>query len=129
MIYTPVLMDSIQKVVNWYKELPILAYGELSDEFLIDAFQTILQWKADDHFISDTIPDNLYTATEYWLLLGLLSKYIDYGSSPRGGWLTEEGEEVLNILKTVPRSTCCGAPVQHHIEGNYEYCPLCYERV
>jgi hypothetical protein len=84
---------------EWYDELPILAYGELSDEEIFDAFRTILQWKADDKFISTDIPDNLYTVHEYWLFLGLLCDCIEYGSSPRGGWLTDFGGEVLLFLQ------------------------------
>ena len=84
---------------NWYEDLPILCYGELDNNELIDYFQTILQWKADGKFISDVIPDSKFTMLEYWLLLGLLSDCIEYGTSPRGGWLTDFGKELLQFIK------------------------------
>ena len=99
MIYTPELMSSIEKFINWYNKLPILPYGEISDAELMDAFQIILQWKDDGVSISSIVPDKLYTVTEYWLLLGLLSHYISYGISPRGAWLTDAGKEALNVLR------------------------------
>ena len=85
---------------EWYYQLPILAYGELDDEEVLKAFKTVLRWKADGIFISEDIPDNLYTVHEYWLYLGLLKDCIEYGTSPRGAWLTDLGESVLQFLET-----------------------------
>lgn len=83
---------------DWYNKLIILTYGELSDEDVLDAFKTILQWKADGVFISDEIPESKYTVTEYWLYLSLLYDCVEYGTSPRGGWLTDLGKKILDFL-------------------------------
>ena len=99
---------TLKQFGNWYEELPVLCYGELDDHELFDYFQTILQWKADQLFISDTIPNDQFTVLEYWLLLGLLSDCIDYGSSPRGGWLTDFGKELLQFIKD-------GKHLEYHI--------------
>lgn len=88
----------IDNIRSWYIELPIFTYGEITDEELVEDFKTILQWKKDELFISDKIPEDRYTMKEYWLLLGLLERCIEYGSSPRGGWLTEFGEFVLENI-------------------------------
>ena len=91
---------NVTEFSNWYEELPILAYGELSDEEVLDAFTIILEWKQKGIFISDDIPDERFTSHEYWLFLGLLSNCIEYGSSPRGGWLTDFGKNILQFLKS-----------------------------
>lgn len=106
-----------EQFTNWYEELPILAYGEITDEQIHSAFKQILTWKQDGIFISDggayPIPESEhnFTVTEYWLYLGLLSRCIEYGSSPRGAWLTDFGIEVLEYLSNVSLSNCCGAPI------------------
>lgn len=90
----------------WYAELPILAYGEIGDDQVQSAFKEILNWKNDGVFISGIgtgvygIPESEhnYTLTEYWLYLGLLSDCIEYGSSPRGAWLTDKGKEILEFM-------------------------------
>lgn len=87
-----------EELRDWYSQLPILPYGEISDEELLDYFKTILTWKKDSFFISEEIPDRRFTVLEYWLLLGLLNDCIEYGTSPRGAWLTEFGEDVLYYL-------------------------------
>ena len=121
---------------TWYDELPILAYGELEDAEVLFAFEKILTWKSDKLFIStsDDMPDKLFTTVEYWLFLGLLTDCIDYGSSPRGAWLTDLGERVLTILTNVPHGLllddvycyngCCGEPITE--QG---LCPVCKEHV
>ena len=42
---------NVTEFSNWYEELPILAYGELSDEEVLDAFTIILEWKQKGIFI------------------------------------------------------------------------------
>ena len=72
---------------NWYEELPVLCYGEVTDEQML--------------LLSDKIPESEcdFTVLEYWLILGLINNdCLDYGSSPRGAWLTSFGNELLNFL-------------------------------
>ena len=99
---------------NWYGELPLLTYGEITDEQVYSAFEQILTWKSEGRFISGPgsnpeydIPESEhnFTITEYWLYLGLLSECIDYGSSPRGAWLTDFGKDVLEYLRTFNDNT------------------------
>lgn len=94
---------NLEQFTNWYNELPLLTYGELTDEDILEYFTLILQWKRDGIFISDKFPEHdtiEFTVTEYWLLLGLLSTdCIEYGSSPRGAWLTDFGTELLEFLE------------------------------
>lgn len=88
---------------NWYNELPILAYGELDDTELQSYMLDILTWKQQRLFISDNIPTctdgTQLTMLEYWLILGLLHNCIEYGSSPRGAWLTDFGKALLLYLR------------------------------
>ena len=125
---------------SWYGGLPILAYGELDDEEVLASFQQILTWKNNHVFISsaeDTqypIPDKLFTTWEYWLFLALLTECIEYGSSPRGAWLTDHGKQVLAVLTNIPHKLllddsycsngCCGEPITE--QG---LCPICKERI
>lgn len=87
-----------EQFTDWYDTLNLLIYGELDDLPVLEAFRIILQWKADSVFISDNIPEEIFTVTEYWLFLSLLSDCIDYGTSPRGAWLTDFGKELLDFL-------------------------------
>lgn len=95
---------TLEQFTHWYDELPILTYGEITDEQVQSAFKQILTWKQEGIFISgdadSSIPESehKFTLTEYWLYLGLLSDCIEYGSSPRGAWLTPFGNEVLEFL-------------------------------
>lgn len=94
-------MDSVlttEQFEEWYNSLPILHYGELCDDELLDNFKQILTWKNEHVFISDNVPDDKFTTMEYWLMLGLLSDCIDYGTSPRGAWLTDFGIKLLAFL-------------------------------
>ena len=88
---------------NWYNELPLLTYGEITDEDILGYFTLILQWKRDGIFISDKFPEHTtieFTTMEYWLLLGILnSDCLEYGSSPRGAWLTDFGKDLLEFLE------------------------------
>lgn len=123
-------MNTIQ-FNNWYDELPILAYGEITDEQIRSAFKQILTWKRDGVFISEAddkqypIPESEhnFTTAEYWLLLGLLYPCIEYGSSPRGAWLTTFGTEVLEFLTNPPVSNCCNAPIM----DDSDVCSQCHE--
>jgi len=100
---------TINQFREWYDELPILAYGELSNEDVLSAFKQILIWKSEGRFISGPganpehdIPKSAhnFTVTEYWLYLGLLTDCIEYGSSPRGAWLTDFGKQLLEFLNS-----------------------------
>lgn len=94
-------MDSVlttEQFEEWYNALPILPYGELCDDELLDNFKQILTWKHERIFISDNIPNGKFTTMEYWLMLGLLRDCIDYGTSPRGAWLTDFGTKLLAFL-------------------------------
>lgn len=91
---------TMEQFRDWYLELPIFTYGELTEQELLDNFQQILTWKNDRVFISDEIPDSKFTVLEYWLMLGLLEDCIEYGTSPRGAWLTDFGEELLEFLNS-----------------------------
>lgn len=93
---------TISEFKDWYYDLPLLTYGELSDSDVLSAFYEILTWKHNGVYISEDIPDDLFTTTEYWLYLGLLRDCIDYGTSPRTAWLTDFGKDVLHILSTTP---------------------------
>ena len=46
---------------NWYGELPLLTYGEITDEQVYSAFEQILTWKSEGRFISGPIGTK-----EYW---------------------------------------------------------------
>ncbi len=92
-------IEIVEEFVQWFYTLNILTYGEIDNEETLDDIQTILQWKHDGVFISDNIPNNKFTVKEHWLLLSILEECIEYGTSPRGAWLTDLGKSVLNTIK------------------------------
>lgn len=93
----------LEQFSNWYNELPLLTYGEITDKDILEYFTLILQWKRDGIFISNKFPEHThikFTVREYWLLLGLLNTdCLEYGSSPRGAWLTDFGKDLLEFLE------------------------------
>ncbi len=91
-------MYEIETFIQWYYEKELLTYGELDSIETLDDIQTILEWKRDQVFIADNIPLNKFTVKEYWLYLSILNDCIEYGTSPRGAWLTDKGTKILNIL-------------------------------
>lgn len=90
---------------HWYSDINILTYGEITDKEVCDNFQTILQWKNDGIYISESkdMPEFLFTTQEYWLYLSIMYQlgYIEYGTSPRTAWLTDLGKEVLAVLPLI----------------------------
>ena len=80
-------MDFINK---WLAQTDLLMYGELND-VIYSKLIYVLTLKMNKVF---TDGSNLaISQCEYWLLLSELNAhgFIEYGTSPRGAWLTNEG--------------------------------------
>lgn len=80
----------------------LVFYGEL-DDILPTAMAIVLKMKDLKIFTdgSDIPPEIGMTQLEYWLVLSLLLELdcIEYGTSPRGAWLTDTGEVLLTNLQ------------------------------
>ena len=91
----------MEKVKDWVNSTGLLLYGEL-DELLFKKMIIVLEMKRDK-VLSDGEDLEEVTALEYWLIMSELERadFFEYGTSPRGGWLTDEGEAFLNELKSM----------------------------
>jgi len=75
-----------------------LLYGDL-DEHFTDFIKEVFKHEFRDYGFEDIkmAPD---FAVAYWLFLSELValKLADYGTSPRGAWLTEEGKKFKRLI-------------------------------
>ena len=101
--YLPLFED--KEFMNWFNELTLLTYGEITDIDVLEDIYHILLWKEQRITISENIPDKRITVKEYWLYLSMLYDCIEYGSSPRTAWLTPLGETILTKLKGIYNET------------------------
>ena len=80
----------------------LVFYGELED-LLPEAMAKVLTMKHLKIFTDGSdIPVEIgITQLEYWFIMSLLIQLdcIEYGTSPRGAWLTDTGEALLKNLQ------------------------------
>ena len=79
----------------------LLFYGEL-EELLFEKLKKVLSTRATRLFLDGT-PIEGITELEYWLILSVLAEYnfIEYGTSPRGSWLTPKGIKLLEEINSI----------------------------
>ena len=91
-----------QKDIEWLAEIleesPLLFYGEL--EYHLDKTLKLVFAHDLKEYGFEEIPMLEDFATAYWLIISLMHKwdFIDYGTSPRGAWLTEKGERFKKMV-------------------------------
>ena len=96
-------MTEVANDIAWLadvlEESHLLFYGELYD--YLDTFLT----RVFSHELSDygfgKVPMTHDFATAYWLFVSwaVEADLIEYGSSPRGAWLTEKGKRFKRIIQ------------------------------
>ena len=74
-----------------------LFYGEF-EQYLNVFIKQVLQKDFKDFGFDQTLPNNFQVA--YWSVLSELTDldFYEYGTSPRGGWLTKDGERFKKIV-------------------------------
>lgn len=91
--------EIILKIKEAVENSNLLFYGEL-ESFLDDYLPKFFSVEIKDVGFDEKHPMN---NLEFWFTVSWLESmdYTDYGTSPRGAWLTEEGEEFKSyILET-----------------------------
>ncbi len=81
-----------------------LFYGEL-DELLPDFLEDVFSHELKDHGFGDSkMEEHFYLP--YWLVLSEMVRLdlAEYGTSPRGAWLTEKGKKFKEILTKYPNA-------------------------
>ena len=92
-------MDQFEQLEQWFPDNSLYDYGELSG-ILPQYVYAVLKLKQQQVFTDGSNLENI-TMLEYWFVLSLLCQYdyVEYGSSPRGAWLTDKGTELLLELE------------------------------
>ncbi len=77
---------------------PLLFYGEF-EVYLNKFMKMIFQHEFREYGFGDIKMDDI-SQTAYWFLISWLESQnmFEYGTSPRGGWLTEKGERFKKII-------------------------------
>lgn len=95
-----------QHFTDWESHVFGLGYGT-GEQYIIPALKHFMDaiGRLKDGLPNAYLHDNLESAvgnTTAWLLITILVKYdiIEYGTSPRCGWLTKEGEALRAYLDT-----------------------------
>lgn len=92
------LINDIEFIADLIEGSPLLFYGEF--EIYLDIFiKEVFKYEFRDIGFGNVKKDNTFL-TAYWFLISWLNSkdLFDYGTSPRGGWLTEKGERFKKII-------------------------------
>ena len=89
--------DDIIFLAKILSESSWLFYGEF-EVYLNSFLKSIFQKELKDFGFDEKLPNDFQVA--YWSVLSELKKLnlVDYGTSPRGAWLTEEGERFKRVI-------------------------------
>lgn len=92
-------MDQFEQLEQWFPNNTLYDYGELSG-ILPQYVYAVLKLKQQGLYTDGSNLSSI-TMLEYWFVLSLLCRYdyVEYGSSPRGAWLTDKGTELLLELE------------------------------
>ena len=94
-------MKTIERqFVDWEKSTLGFGYGT-GDPFIWEAVKSFLvEVPEEGNYDSQKLEDAV-TPTVAWLLINLFcrAEMIEYGTSPRGGWLTDSGKALQHFVK------------------------------
>ena len=93
------------KLYQFFQDLDLLFYGELEETLPTKLIEVLEYFNQENKspitpYIFEEGTDTI-TKCEFWLISSLLYQQdlIEYGSSPRFAWLTEEGKVILHLLQ------------------------------
>jgi len=118
---------------NWESHHFGFGYGT-GEKFTLDALKAFMENIDQDDRYSYRVMENSLGATVTWLLINILCRadILEYGTSPRFGWLTTEGKrlrefvisrtvgELYNIVTNLTLSTSCTPAVCNCGPSGYE---------
>ena len=89
-------------LIEFLEETEILFYGEF-EEIFPRILNEMINFEPDDgmSWIRDRL--DYMSRSEYWFMVSILNRtgMIEYGSSPRGYWLTEKGEKLKELFHLI----------------------------
>lgn len=90
-------MSDIEFLARILDKSSWLFYGEFED-YLTEFLQRVFTKDLKDYGFDESLPNDFQVA--YWSILSELVKLdlAEYGTSPRGAWLTEDGERFKRII-------------------------------
>ena len=77
-----------------------LFYGEF-EGYLGQFLRQIFQKEPSDYGFDESLPNDFQVA--YWSVISEMERlrWFEYGTSPRGGWLTKDGKRFKQIIMTI----------------------------
>lgn len=90
--------EDLEWLANIIENSTLLFYGEFED-YLNSFLKEVFKYEFKDIGFGYIQKDEIFL-TAYWFLLSWLCSHglFEYGSSPRGGWLTEDGKRFKKII-------------------------------
>lgn len=106
------MCDDIEWLAERIDDSSWLFYGEF-DAYLNNFLRAIFEKDLRDIGFDQTLPNDFQVA--YWSVLSELVKLdlVEYGSSPRGAWLTPDGERFKRIIMGLPDAIQRAAEFTH----------------
>ena len=87
-------------LIEFLEETEILFYGEF-EEIFPRILNEMINYEQEMSWIKDRL--DYMSRSEYWFMVSILNKtgIIEYGSSPRGYWLTEKGKKLKSLFHLI----------------------------
>ena len=107
------VIDDIAWLADLLEDSPLLFYGELEE--LLDKFLPRLFAYDFPAYGFGSVPMTDDFATAYWLFVSWACRadLLEYGTSPRGAWLTDKGKRFKQIIQDYEH------PIQQACELSY----------
>lgn len=90
--------NDIEWLADLLEESPLLFYGDF-EQPLNNFLKEVFQHELKDFGFGD-VPMNDEFVVAYWFLISWMNskKLVEYGTSPRGCWLTEDGKRLKKMV-------------------------------
>ena len=94
------MKTSEKQFIDWENSVFGYGYGT-GEKHTLKALKDFFNSLEDRRYHYEEL-ENKLTPIVAWLMINILCKadIIEYGTSPRNGWLTKKGEELKDFLKT-----------------------------
>jgi hypothetical protein len=87
-------------LIKFLEETDLLFYGEL-EEIFPRLLNEMINYTTEYSLVKDRL--DYITESEYWFMVSILNAtdIVEYGSSPRGYWLTKKGEKLKELFHLI----------------------------
>lgn len=88
-----------QQFIDWESDTFGFGYGT-GEQYTLKALKQFMDSLEDNRSYNYEMLEKIFTPLSAWLLINIFghADIIEYGTSPRFGWLTEKGELLRNYL-------------------------------